>query len=83
MLCKKTWEYFCKFIELLTRQFQYCALQNTIQMFQNSEKDPSPVGFVSPTSPPSVEKDQNTFNPAAFSYNIPLDNANSNKPVSN
>lgn len=30
------------------------------------------------------DKDQNTpFNPAAFSYNIPLDNANTNKPVSN
>lgn len=35
-------------------------------------------------SPPSIEKDQNTsFNPTAFSYNIPLDNANSNKSVSN
>lgn len=29
------------------------------------------------------EKDQNVpFNPSALSYNIPLDNANSNKPVS-
>jgi len=35
-------------------------------------------------SPSSIEKDQNTpFNPTAFSYNIPLDNANSNKFVSN
>lgn len=40
------------------------------------------MGFVSPTSP--IEKDQNTpFNPTSFSYNIPLDNANSNKHVSN
>lgn len=52
--------------------------------FQGSEKDASSMGFVSPTSPPSIEKDHNTpFNPAAFSYNIPLDNANSNKLVSN
>lgn len=42
------------------------------------------MGFVSPTSPLSIEKDQNTpFNPTSFSYNIPLDNANSNKHVSN
>lgn len=46
----------------------------------DSEKGTLSMGFVSPTSPP-VEKDQNTpFNPASFSYNIPLDNANSNKP---
>lgn len=52
-------------------------------MFQDSEKDDSTLGFISPMSP-SSEKDQNTpFNPTAFSYNIPLDNANSNKPVSN
>lgn len=50
----------------------------------DSEKDIHTIGFVSPTSPPSVEKDQNTsFNPTTLSYNIPLDNANSNKPVSN
>lgn len=43
-----------------------------------SEKDGLSMGFV---PPPSTEKDQNTlFNPTAFSYNIPLDNANSNKP---
>ncbi|XP_071564822.1 IST1 homolog [Temnothorax nylanderi] len=47
----------------------------------DSKKDSSSLGFVSPMSPPSTEKDQNTpFNPTAFSYNIPLDNANSNKP---
>ncbi|XP_011055416.1 PREDICTED: IST1 homolog isoform X2 [Acromyrmex echinatior] len=47
----------------------------------DSEKDIHTIGFVSPTSPPSVEKDQNTsFNPTTLSYNIPLDNANSNKP---
>ncbi|XP_072762910.1 IST1 homolog [Anoplolepis gracilipes] len=46
----------------------------------DSEKGASSIGFVSPTSPLSIEKDQNTpFNPASFSYNIPLDNANSNK----
>lgn len=40
------------------------------------------IGFVPPMGPASFsEKDQNTpFNPAAFSYNIPLDNANTNKP---
>lgn len=55
-----------------------------VHMFQDSEKDTSTLGFVSPTSPPSIEKDQNIpFNPIAFSYNIPLDNANSNKLVSN
>lgn len=44
----------------------------------DSEKDTLSMGFVSPTSP--IEKDQNTpFNPTSFSYNIPLDNANSNK----
>ena len=59
-------------------------MKNILYIFQNSETKPLTVGFVSPTSPSSVEKDQNTaFNPAAFSYNIPLDNANSNKPVSN
>lgn len=42
----------------------------------DSEKDTSTLGFISP----SIEKDQNTpFSPTAFSYNIPLDNANSNK----
>ncbi|XP_018357427.1 PREDICTED: IST1 homolog isoform X2 [Trachymyrmex cornetzi] len=47
----------------------------------DSEKDTHTLGFVSPTSPPSIEKDQNTsFNPTTLSYNIPLDNANSNKP---
>lgn len=50
-------------------------------MLKDSEKDGLSMGFV---SPPPMEKDQNTsFNPTAFSYNIPLDNANSNKPVSN
>lgn len=50
-------------------------------MFQDSEKDGS-MGFMSPTSPPSMNKDQNiSFNPAAFSYNIPLDNASSDKAV--
>lgn len=52
-------------------------------MLQESGKDNPPAGFISPMSPPS-EKDQNTaFNPVSFSYNIPLDNANSNQPVSN
>ncbi|XP_018403648.1 PREDICTED: IST1 homolog [Cyphomyrmex costatus] len=46
----------------------------------DSEKDTHTLGFVSPISPPSTEKDKNTsFNPTALSYNIPLDNANSNK----
>ncbi|CAL1678290.1 unnamed protein product [Lasius platythorax] len=46
----------------------------------DSEKGTLSMGFVSPTSPLSIEKDQNTpFNPTSFSYNIPLDNANSNK----
>lgn len=54
---------------------------DNIVMLKGSEKDGLSMGFV---SPPSTEKDQNTpFNPTAFSYNIPLDNANSNKPVSN
>lgn len=44
----------------------------------DSEKDASVKGFVSPTS--TIEKDQNTpFHSTLFSYNIPLDNANSNK----
>ena len=40
-----------------------------------------PMGFTAPST--SMEKDANNhFNPAAFSYNIPLDKANSNnKPV--
>ncbi|KAG7189069.1 hypothetical protein KM043_008650 [Ampulex compressa] len=37
----------------------------------------SSIGFV---SPPAMEKDHNApFNPAAFAYNIPLDNSNTNK----
>lgn len=45
-------------------------------------QEKGPFGFTPPSFPPAVEKDQNTpFNPVAFSYNIPLDNANSNKPV--
>ncbi|KAK0082497.1 hypothetical protein PV325_010292 [Microctonus aethiopoides] len=44
------------------------------------EKNNSAIGFVSPGAPLLPEKDQNVpFNPAAFSYNIPLDNANTNK----
>ncbi|XP_063982869.1 IST1 homolog [Diachasmimorpha longicaudata] len=40
-----------------------------------------PIGFVSPGAPMALEKDQNIpFNPAQFSYNIPLDNANTSKP---
>lgn len=52
---------------------------------KNSEKGTPPIGFVPPIGPAtSSDKDQNTpFNPAAFSYNIPLDNGNINKPVSN
>ncbi|KAH0950876.1 hypothetical protein HN011_011886 [Eciton burchellii] len=47
----------------------------------DSEKSTPSMGFVSPISPSSIKKDQNTpFNSMAFSYNIPLDNANSNKP---
>lgn len=47
------------------------------------EKNNSAIGFVSPGAPLLPEKDQNVpFNPAAFSYNIPLDNANTNKTVS-
>lgn len=39
------------------------------------------MGFIPPGVKDS-EKDQNVpFNPAAFSYNIPLDNANSNNIV--
>ena len=67
---------------MISNNFSHCIIKNI--MFQDSEKDTHTLGFVSPTSPPSVEKDQNTsFNPATLSYNIPLDNANSNKPVSN
>ncbi|XP_034939017.1 IST1 homolog [Chelonus insularis] len=37
------------------------------------------MGFISPGAPLMPEKDQNVpFNPAALSYNIPLDNANTN-----
>lgn len=48
----------------------------------DSERGGSSIGFVRPMGPASFpEKPQNTpFNPAAFSYNIPLDNANTNKP---
>ncbi|XP_043493670.1 IST1 homolog [Polistes fuscatus] len=48
----------------------------------NTEKGNPPIGFVPPMGPATFpEKDQNTpFNPTAFSYNIPLDNANTNKP---
>ncbi|XP_015604951.1 IST1 homolog [Cephus cinctus] len=39
------------------------------------------AGFINPDTPPVTGKGQNNaFNPAAFSYNIPLDNANVNKP---
>lgn len=50
----------------------------------SGEKNVGPaMGFVSPAAPLVPEKDQNVpFNPAALSYNIPLDNANTNKPVS-
>lgn len=45
--------------------------------FMDGEKPP--IGFVAPTVPTSG-KDQNVpYNPVAFSYNIPLDNSNSNK----
>ncbi|OXU24123.1 hypothetical protein TSAR_010137 [Trichomalopsis sarcophagae] len=41
---------------------------------------PLPMGFTAPSTS-SIEKDENNhFNPAAFSYNIPLDKANPNKP---
>ncbi|XP_043278507.1 IST1 homolog [Venturia canescens] len=44
------------------------------------DKNHAPLGFVAPASGPTTTKDQNVpFNPAAFSYNIPLDNANANK----
>ncbi|KAF7413799.1 hypothetical protein HZH68_002288 [Vespula germanica] len=48
----------------------------------NSDKGSAPIGFIPPMGPATFsDKDQNTpFNPAAFSYNIPLDNANTNKP---
>ncbi|XP_046414642.1 IST1 homolog [Neodiprion virginianus] len=46
-----------------------------------NQNDNPPVGFVSPVAPPATDKDQNTaFNPAAFSYNIPLDNSNKHHP---
>lgn len=38
------------------------------------------MGFVPPAGPAASTKDQNVpYNPAAFSYNIPLDDSNSNK----
>lgn len=48
--------------------------------FQNSEK--GTIGFVTP--PATLEsKDQNVpYNPSNVLYNIPLDNSNGNKPVS-
>ncbi|XP_066587310.1 IST1 homolog [Prorops nasuta] len=52
-----------------------------LNMMNNSEKSGPSIGFVSPPPQSSNGKDQNTpFNPAAFSYNIPLDNTSSNKP---
>ncbi|XP_012275225.1 IST1 homolog isoform X2 [Orussus abietinus] len=45
------------------------------------EKSNGPaMGFIAPLNPPATSA--GSFNPAAFSYNIPLDNGNINKPVS-
>ncbi|XP_014220086.1 IST1 homolog [Trichogramma pretiosum] len=39
-----------------------------------------PIGFTVPTSPNQSEREENKFNPAAFSYNIPLDKATGPQP---
>ncbi|XP_057320167.1 IST1 homolog [Microplitis mediator] len=55
---------------------------SNINAFGSGEKHSGPaMGFMSPGAPMMPEKDQNVpFNPSALSYNIPLDNANINKP---
>ncbi|XP_012269222.2 IST1 homolog [Athalia rosae] len=45
-----------------------------------NEKGHLPTGFVTPGVPPSEKQPNDMFNPAAFSYNIPLDNSNENRP---
>lgn len=41
-----------------------------------------PIGFTAPSSSSAGEKTENNhFNPAAFSYNIPLDKADAKEPV--
>lgn len=53
-------------------------LPNPTANLINSEK--GPIGFVPPAGP-SESKDQNVpYNPTNVSYNIPLDNSNSNRP---
>lgn len=50
-------------------------------LMMNEKGGSLPAGFVSPGGPPILNKDQNIpFNPAAFSYNIPMENSNENRP---
>ncbi|XP_011311478.1 IST1 homolog [Fopius arisanus] len=57
-------------------------LPSNFDAVDTGEKYPGKaMGFVTPGAPMASEKDQNiSFNSAAFSYNIPFDNANANKP---
>jgi vacuolar protein sorting-associated protein IST1 len=50
----------------------------------NADGCNKPIGFTVPTSSSLLDKDDNNqFNPVRFSYNIPLDKANTNNSVCN